>query len=180
MRNLESISQNLKALGISYIFEISSVPVSPEERMTEDFLNETLLHRELQWWEMKGDVRDALIDDAERKEALESLKDILPNGYILDVNNGIITCPGNKKYIEDMVIRLQGLLSDPSKIMAEEEPLLWWRREVDQFQNALFVGWFHAWDVLTVNEFLLLSMGKSFENANAFYIGGIFQIHNAY
>lgn len=179
MRNLESISQNLKVMGVSYIFEISSVPISPEERMTEDFLNESLLH-ELQWWEMNGDVREALIDDAERKEALESLKDILPKGYTLDVDNGIVTCPGNKEYLKDMVIRLQGLLSDPSKIMAEEEPMLWWRWEVDQFQDALFVGWFHAWDILTVNEFLLLSMGKSFENANAFYIGGIFQIHNAY
>ena len=177
MRKLESISQNLKAMGVSYIFEISSVPISPEDRMTEDFLNESLLH-ELQWWEMKGDVREALIDDAERKEALESLKNILPKGYTIDVDNGIITCPGNKKYLNDMVARLKGLLSDPSKIMAEEEPMLWWRGEVDRFQDALFVGWFHAWDILTVNEFLLLSMGKSYENANAFYIGGIFEIRN--
>lgn len=168
-------------MGISYIFEISNSPISSEERMTEDFLNETILHRELQWWEMKGDVRDALTYDMDRKEALESLKDILPHCFTLDIDNGIITCSGDKKeYLEDMLIRLRKLTYNPVEIMAKEEPFLWWRWEVDLYQDVLFVGWFHAWDVLTLNEFVLLTMGKSFGKGNAFYIGGIFQIYNAY
>lgn len=164
-------------MGISYIFEISRGPILPQERMTEDFLNETILHPELQWWEMKSDVRNALTYDEDRKEALEALKNILPNCFELDVDNGIITCSGDKKeYLEDTLNRLRKLTHDPVKIMAEEEPLLWWRWNVDRFQDVLFVGWFHAWDVLTLNEFVLLTMGKSFGKENAFFIGGIFDI----
>ena len=160
-----------------YIIEIDCGPILPQERMTEDILNKHVLRRDLYWWEMKGDVRNALTYDEDRKEALEALKDILPNCFELDVDNGIITCSGDKnEYLKDTLLRLRKLTYDPVKIMAEEEPLLWWRWEVDRFLDVLFVGWFHAWDVLTLNEFVLLTMGKSFGKENAFYIGGIFEV----
>ena len=155
-------------LGNNFIFEISDEPIAPEDRLENWELGFVANNP---WWAEPGEPED--VPEIIRDYAIDELRKQLPKGY--SIEDETIINPCNNDYLKDTINRLQNLLRDPTKIMAKDYPLGWWKTEVCQFHNTLIC--FRTDDnkeLFTLHEFLLWlipSIGDKFEKL---YIGSIF------
>lgn len=161
---------------INSIYEISSEPIMQGRRITYERLTEFLPR--YPWWEHKVSLEDVPEYGDYRKHEIEYLKDYLPSGYDLDAENGIIKCPKDTRYLQDTITRLQTLLAEPEKILAEKHPWRWWNSQVEDFGGVLFLFGDYRNHVFTLQELLLEAMDEQYQHVKGdiipFYIGGIF------
>ena len=161
---------------INIIYEISSEPIMPGRRITYERLTEFL--PKYPWWEHKVSLEDVPEYGDYRKREIERLKYYLPSSYVLDAENGIIKCPKDTRYLQYTITRLQTLLAEPEKILAEKKPWWWWKSQVEDFGGVLFLFGDYCNHVFTLQELLLEAMDELYQDVEGdvipFYIGGIF------
>ena len=161
---------------IKYIVEVSFHKIPPKDRMTQKTFNLVFNPKSSGWW-MNRNTRVTELSDSfeERKDALKTLKDIVPAGCKVDVDNETISCSNYPEYLENMIARIKEKQSDPMPIVSKENPYM--------FKDVLFVGYFFGWEILSLYKLMFYITGNFPINNNgsaAFHIGGIFELNNRF
>lgn len=148
----------------TFIFELSETPIlDPIGSMDlEDFfpLNNP-------FWAEVGEPLD--LSDSERWEALECLKNELPQGYSMDLVNECIDIFNSEQYFRETINRLQNIEA-PSPYF---DALGWWKKQVCFFCDILI---YYEEELFTLNEFLLYMVRvDGDEVGRKLYIGGVFE-----
>ena len=81
-----------------YLIQLATSPIAPNDLEENDWKLDKFFFNQNPW----GLGR---IEDVDRKEALDELKDLLPNGYDLDPVKGTIDIPDDDRYLVETVDR---------------------------------------------------------------------------
>ena len=163
---------------IDYIFEIGRYPFQVEGRITDEEIHDNLPNRP--FWEYKKRGLIEIKDPECRKSYLEELKEVLPEGCILDVDKETLTCSRKKEYFEKSISQLQNVLSDPKNVNTKA-PLWWWRYYVAQYKEYLFfLDNIVVQEFFSLHELMLEAMEDDRhkdENGDdiVYYFGGMFE-----
>ena len=148
----------------TYIFELSETPILGriESMDLEDFFPPNN-----PFWAETGEPMD--LSDSERREALECLKNELPQGYSMDLVNECIDIINSEQYFRETIYRLQNIKA-PSPYF---DALGWWKKHVCLFCDILV---YYEEELFTLNEFLLYMVRvDGDEVGRKLYIGGVFE-----
>ena len=148
----------------TYIFELSETLIS--NRIESWELSHHFYHKN-PYWANEGEPLDVL--GAERQDALDCLKNELPQGYLMDPVDETINIINPDLYLTETINRLQAI--NPS--LPLNYPLGWWKKEVCLFCDILI---YFEEELFTLHEFLLymISLSKD-ENIQKLYVGGVFE-----
>lgn len=147
----------------TYIFELSETPIS---NRIESWELSHHFYSQNPYWSEEGEPLDVL--DDERQDALDCLKNELPQGYSMNLVDETINIINPDLYLQETINRLQTI--NPSLPMTY--PLGWWKKEVCQFCDILI---YFDEELFTLHEFLLYMISLSKEdNIQKLYVGGVF------
>ena len=141
-----------------YLIQISTEPIASNDLEVNDWKLDEFFFEQNPW----GLGR---IEDVDRKETLEELKNLLPKGYVLDTDKETIDLQGGFDYLEETIDRLKN--SQPNDIFATYS---WWNRDVCQFGDILF--FFENGELFTLPEFLFYAMDEGIKKV---YIGTVYR-----
>ena len=143
-----------------YLIQIATSPIDPNDLEVNDWKLDKFFFEQNPW----GLGR---IEDVNRKETLEELKNLLPSDCILDPDNETIDLSNNHNYLTETIDRLKNekpkLLSDIFNLYG------WWHQRVCQFDDLLF--YFENGELFTLPEFMFYAIENRFEKL---YIGTVY------
>ena len=146
-----------------YIFELSQTPIS--DRIESWELSHHFYSKNPYWSEV-GEPLDVV--GSERQDALDYLKNELPQGYSMNPVDERIDILNPDGYLQETINRLQTI--NPSLPMSY--PLGWWKKEVCLFCDILI---YFEEELFTLHEFLLYMISASKDDGIwKLYIGGVF------
>lgn len=148
-----------------YLIQLATSPIAPNDLEVNDWKLDDFFFNQNPW----GLGR---IEDVDRKEALDELKGLLPNGYDLDPVNGTIDLPDDDRYLVETVDRLRNItLVEARKY---KMPYVWWKREISLFFDILV--YFENGELFTLHEFLLFALDQYAldEGIHKVYIGTVY------
>ena len=154
----------------TYIFELSQTPIS--DRIESWELSHHFYPKN-PYWSEEGEPLDVV--GSERQDALDYLKNKLPQGYSMDLVKERIDILNPDGYLQETINRLQTL--KPSQTINPSLPIYyplgWWKKEVCLFCDILI---YFDEELFTLHEFLLymISLSKD-ENIQKLYVGGVFE-----
>ena len=149
-----------------FIFELSANTVLPQDRIESWELSHHFYPKN-PYWSGEGEPLDVL--GAERQDALDCLKNDLPQGYSMDIMDERIDFLNPDLYLQETINRLQTI--NPSLPMIY--PLGWWKKEVSLFCGILI---YFDKELFTLHEFLLYMVSKSKDDGiQKLYVGGVFE-----
>ena len=130
-----------------YLIQIATSPIDPNDLEVNDWKLDKFFFEQNPW----GLGR---IEDVNRKETLEELKNLLPSECLLDPDNETIDRLKNEKpkWLSD-IFNLYG----------------WWHQRVCQFDDLLF--YFENGELFTLPEFMFYAIENRFEKL---YIGTVY------
>ena len=144
-----------------YLIQIATSPIDPNDLEVNDWKLDKFFFEQNPW----GLGR---IVDVDRKEALDELKDLLPNDCILDPNAETIDLSNNHNYLAEAIDHLKNnrpnLLSDIINLYG------WWHNRVCLFGDILI--YFENGELFTLTEFLFYAMD---ERLQMVYIGTVYK-----
>lgn len=141
-----------------YLIQISTEPIASNDLEVNDWKLDKFFFDQNPWglgW----------IEDVDRKETLEELKNLLPKGYVLDTDKETIDLQSGFDYLEETIDRLKN--SQPNDIFATYS---WWHRDVCQFGDILV--YFENGELFTLPEFLFYARD---EGVHKVYIGTVYR-----
>lgn len=141
-----------------YLIQLATSPIDPNDLEVNDWKLDKFFFDQNPW----GLGR---IEDVDRKEALDELKGLLPNGNNLDSDNGTFELPNGFDYLDETIDRLKN--AQVNDIFATYS---WWHRDVCQFGDLLF--YFENGELFTLPEFLFYAMD---EGIHKVFIGTVFR-----
>ena len=155
---------------VATIFELSKKPLARDE-WTDEYLLQDFFHYQNPWWLAPGCPEP--IDDSERADMIDYLKDSLPPGYTLTGEK--ITLVNPSAYWDETVHRLEGLLEQAKQMKVDGHKyfLGWWKTCVDM-QHGILIYMRDTKELMTLNEFLLFMIPHGSTEWKEFYIGSIF------
>ena len=119
------------------------------------------------------------IDDADRADEIDVLKDSLPSGYSLVGEKITLINPAG--YWDDTIKRLEDLLQEAKQKQIDGHfyALGWWKDYVDG-QHDILIYMSDTSELMTLNEFLLFMIPYRVGTREwkEFYIGSIFYCYN--
>lgn len=152
----------------TYIFELATSPIMPLDRIGSVDLEEFFTPNNPFWAEV-GEPLDLV--DSERREALECLKNELPQGYSMDLANESIDILNSERYFPETINRLQNIKAPSSY----SDALGWWKKEVCLFCDILI---YFEGELFTLNEFLLYMVRVDGDGSGRkLYVGGVFEYY---
>lgn len=152
----------------TYIFELSETPIMPQDRIGSVDLEEFFTPNN-QFCAEVGEPLDLV--DSERQEALECLKNGLPQGYSMDLANESIDIINSEHYFQETIHRLQNIKA-PSPYF---DAFGWWKKEVCLFCDILI---YFEEELFTLNEFLLYMVRVDGDGVGRkLYVGGVFEYY---
>ena len=147
----------------NFIFELSVEPVSLQDRIESWELSHHFYPKN-PYWSEEGEP----LDVSDRQDALDCLKNELPQGYSMNLVDETINIIDPDHYLRETINRLQTI--NPSLPMIY--PLGWWKEDVCIFCDILI---YFDEELFTLHEFLLYMITRSKEDGfQKLYVGGVF------
>lgn len=171
-----SHKQSTKMQKIATLYEISSHPLTTDERVTVFELEYNFPSNNPWLIETVRSIEDDENYDQEmRLQEIISLRKEMPEGYDVRPDRIIVNDP--TLYWKTVVKRLNSLAKEAEgmdPVDGNWEPLSWWKNFVDRQLDTLIYYW-DMETLMTLNEFLLFMIRQK-ENIPVLYIGGIFDV----
>ncbi len=145
-----------------YLIQLSTSPIDPNDLEDNDWKLDKFFFEQNPW----GLGR---IEDVDRKETLNYLKDEMPNGCALNPGCETIDILNGLEYVKETVERM--FFNSIDKVdEIFDSPFYWWKRTVCQFGDILI--YFENEELFTLPEFLFYAIENHFQKL---YIGTVYK-----